>query len=135
VIQSWDTANKVTELSNFSVCTTWGLHGRQIYLLDVFRRRLEFPDLKRAVKERAALFRASVILIEDRASGMQLIQELNREGLRQVRACKPEKDKVTRLHAQTPTIEGGFVYIPKDAPWLAEYLHELTTFPGAKYDD
>jgi predicted phage terminase large subunit-like protein len=135
VIQSWDTANKVTELSNFSVCTTWGLLGRQIYLLDVFRRRLEFPDLKRAVKERAALFRASVILIEDRASGMQLIQELNREGLRQVRACKPEKDKVTRLHAQTPTIEGGFVYIPKDAPWLAEYLHELTTFPGAKYDD
>jgi predicted phage terminase large subunit-like protein len=135
VIQSWDTANKVTELSNYSVCTTWGLHGRQIYLLDVFRRRLEFPDLKRAVKERAALFRASVILIEDRASGTQLIQELNREGLRQVKACKPEKDKVMRLHAQTPTIEGGFVYIPRDAPWSAEYLHELTTFPGAKYDD
>jgi predicted phage terminase large subunit-like protein len=135
VIQSWDTANKVSELSDYSVCTTWGIRARQIYLLDVFRQRLEFPELKRAVKERAASFKASVILIEDRASGTQLIQELRRDGLYQVQACKSAKDKIMRLHAQTPKIEGGFVYLPRDAPWLAEYLHELTTFPGAKYDD
>jgi predicted phage terminase large subunit-like protein len=135
VIQSWDTANKVSELSDYSVCTTWGIRSKQIYLLDVFRQRLEFPELKRAVKERATSFRATVILIEDRASGTQLIQELRRDGLYQVQACKSVKDKVMRLHAQTPKIEGGFVYLPRDAPWLAEYLHELTTFPGAKYDD
>jgi hypothetical protein len=40
-----------------------------------------------------------------------------------------------RMHAQTPKLEGGFVYLPREAPWLAEYLHELTIFPGAKYDD
>jgi predicted phage terminase large subunit-like protein len=135
VIQSWDTANKVSELSDYSVCTTWGIRAKQIYLLDVFRQRLEFPELKRAVKQRAALFNASVILIEDRASGTQLIQELRSEGLHQVKACKSAKDKVMRMHAQTPRIEGGFVYLPRQAPWLAEYLHELTTFPAAKYDD
>ncbi|HKF59467.1 MAG TPA: phage terminase large subunit [Blastocatellia bacterium] len=135
VIQSWDTANKLSELSDYSVCTTWGIRAKQIYLLDVFRKRLEFPDLKRAVKDRRTLFKATVILIEDRASGTQLIQELNSEGLHQVKGCKPDKDKVMRMHAQTPTIEGGFVYLPGDAPWLEEYLHELTTFPGAKYDD
>jgi predicted phage terminase large subunit-like protein len=135
VIQSWDTANKVSELSDYSVCTTWGMRAKQIYLLDVFRQRLEFPELKRAVKQRAALFKATVILIEDRASGTQLIQELKNEGLHQVKACKPVKDKVMRLHAQTPRIESGFVYLPQEASWLQEYLHELTTFPGAKYDD
>jgi predicted phage terminase large subunit-like protein len=135
VIQSWDTANKVSELSDYSVCTTWGIRVKQIYLLDVFRQRLEFPELKRAVKQRAALFKAGVILIEDRASGTQLIQELRSEGLHQVKACKSAKDKVMRMHAQTPKIEGGFVYLPREAPWLPEYLHELTTFPGAKYDD
>jgi predicted phage terminase large subunit-like protein len=135
VVQSWDTANKVTELSDYTVCTTWGIRNKQIYLLDVFRRRMEFPELKRAVKDRAKLFQASVILIEDKASGTQLIQELNREGLHQVKPCKPEKDKIMRMHAQTPTIEGGFVYVPREAPWLAGYLHELTIFPGAKYDD
>jgi hypothetical protein len=49
VVQSWDTANKVSELSDYSVCTTWGIRGKNIYLLHVFRKRLEYPDLKRAV--------------------------------------------------------------------------------------
>jgi predicted phage terminase large subunit-like protein len=135
VVQSWDTANKVSELSDYSACTTWGIRAQQIYLLDVFRKRLEFPELKRTVKERAALFKATVILIEDRASGTQLIQELRNEGLHQVQPYKSVKDKVIRMHAQTPKIEGGFVYIPREAPWLQEFLHEVTTFPGAKYDD
>ena len=52
VIQSWDTANKDTELANYSVCTTWGRKDRRLYLLDVFRRKLDFPSLKQAVKIR-----------------------------------------------------------------------------------
>ncbi len=50
VVQSWDTANKATELSDFSVCTSWGVLGRNLYLIDVLRRRMEYPDLKRAVR-------------------------------------------------------------------------------------
>jgi hypothetical protein len=55
VVQSWDTANKLTELSDFSVCTTWGTKAKQIYLLNVFRKRLNYPDLKRAVVEQAEM--------------------------------------------------------------------------------
>src|SRR5262249_38211255 len=80
IVQSWDTANKATELSDFSVCTTWGVSGNNLLLLGVFRRRLEYPVLKRAVREQQNRFVGSVILIEDKASGTRLIQELIVDG-------------------------------------------------------
>ena len=48
---------------------------------------------------------------------------------------QPDGDKIMRLHAQTALIENGFVRIPEDAPWLAEYLHEMMVFPNGKHDD
>ena len=75
-MQSWDTANKASELSDFSVCTSWGIKGKDLYLLHVLRRRMEYPELKRAVREQCQAFEANVVLIEDKASGTQLIQEL-----------------------------------------------------------
>jgi predicted phage terminase large subunit-like protein len=135
IIQSWDTANKPTELSDYSVCTTWGIKDKKIYLLHVLRKRLGYPELKRAVREQAMIHNPTTILIEDKASGTQLIQELIEEGVRHVQRFKPEYDKVMRLHAQTAAIENGFVYVPREAHWLTEYLHELTTFPKSKYDD
>ncbi|MBV8507251.1 MAG: hypothetical protein JOZ11_15760 [Alphaproteobacteria bacterium] len=80
IVQSCDTANKATELSDYSVCTTWGVKGKDLFLLDVFRRWLECPALKRAVRDGQSLFNATVVLIEDKASGTQLIQELITEG-------------------------------------------------------
>src|SRR5438552_3396992 len=135
IVQSWDTANKATELSDFSVCTTWGVSGKHLFLLGVFRRRLEYPALKRAVREQLSLFGANEVLIEDKASGTQLIQELIADGCHDVTRYQPTTDKVMRLHAQTTLIENGFVRIPENAPWLAEYLHELTVFPNGKHDD
>jgi len=135
IVQSWDTANKATELSDFSVCTTWGVKGKDLFLLNVLRKRLEFPALKRAVREQQGLFNANVVLIEDKASGTQLIQELIVDGCHAITRYKPEGDKTMRLHAQTATIENGFVHIPEAAPWLAEYLHEMTVFPKGKHDD
>ena len=135
IVQSWDTANKATELSDFSVCTTWGVKGKDLYLLGVFRRRLEYPALKRAVREQQALFAATELLIEDKASGTQLIQELIVEGCHGVTRYEPTTEKIMRLHAQTAIIENGFVHIPETAPWLAEYLHEMTVFPKGKHDD
>ena len=76
IVQSWDTANKATELSDYSVCTTWGVKGKELFLLAVSRQRLEYPALKRAVREQQSLYNATVVLIEDKASGTQLIQEL-----------------------------------------------------------
>jgi predicted phage terminase large subunit-like protein len=135
IVQSWDTANKATELSDFSVCTTWGVKGKELFLLAVFRQKLEYPALKRAVREQQNRFKATVVLIEDKASGTQLIQELIKDGCHAVTRYQPTTDKVMRLHAQTALIENGFVRIPEDAPWLAEYLHELTVFPKGKHDD
>jgi predicted phage terminase large subunit-like protein len=135
IVQSWDTANKATELSDFSVCTTWGVRGKNLFLLNVLRKRLEYPALKRAVREQQSLFNANVALIEDKASGTQLIQELIADGCHGVTRYKPECDKIMRLHAQTAIIENGFVHLPDAAPWLAEYLHEMTVFPKGKHDD
>ncbi len=130
VFQSWDTANKDTDLSNHNVCTTWGLKDRKLYLLDVFRRKMEFPDLKRAVKQQAHLHKARLVLVEDKASGISLIQELRAEGFTIVQAAPAlDGDKIMRLRAQTAKIEGGFVLFPKSASWLGDYLSELLAFP------
>jgi predicted phage terminase large subunit-like protein len=135
VFQSWDTANKPAELNDFSVCTTWGVKEKGLYLIHVYRKRLGYPELKRAVREQAAAFNASTILIEDRASGTQLIQDLVNDGVHAITGCEPTTDKLTRMNTVTSTIENGFVHIPEKAPWLGEFLHELTTFPKGKYSD
>ena len=135
VVQSWDTANKPSELADYSVCTTWGMREKRFYLLSVFRRKLAYPDLKRAVVEQNGLHRPQTIVIEDRASGTQLIQDLVREGLSHVARYAPEGDKIMRLHAQTATMANGFVLLPTEAPWLADYLAELIVFPNGRYDD
>jgi predicted phage terminase large subunit-like protein len=136
IVQSWDTANKATELSDYSVCTTWGAKGRKLYLLNVFRRRLEFPDLKQSVIDLAALWKADIVLVEDKSSGTQLIQELRANGFSKVQAAPSlDGDKIMRLRAQTAKIEGEFVLFPRDAPWLDTYLSELLNFPNSKFDD
>src|SRR5437762_3107503 len=136
-IQSWDTANKATELSDYSVCTTWGVHDNRYYLLGVFRQRLNYPDLKRKVQELAKRDRPNKILIEDKASGTQLIQDLKADGVYAVTAYQPPSgtDKIMRLHAQTAAFENGRVLLRVRAPWLSEYINELTSFPGTRQDD
>lgn len=87
------------------------------------------------MREQQSLFGATEVLIEDKASGTQLIQELIIDGCHGVTRYQPTGDKTMRLHAQTALIENGFVQIPETAAWLAEYLHELTVFPKGKHDD
>jgi predicted phage terminase large subunit-like protein len=137
VLQSWDTANKSGELNDFSVCTTWGATSDRYYLLAVCRRRLDYPELKRAVHEQARQHHADIVLIEDKASGTQLIQDLEIEGLYGVKPYDPlpGNDKILRLYAQSAEFESGRVLLPRSAPWLDEYVREITAFPGSKYDD
>jgi predicted phage terminase large subunit-like protein len=97
---------------------------------------MEFPELKRTVRELASLWKADVVLIEDKSSGTQLIQELRAENFAIARAAPAiDGDKVMRLRGQTARIEGGFVLFPEKAHWLHAYLLELTTFPNSRNDD
>ena len=122
-------------MSDYCVCTTWGKKARQLFLLHVLRKRLEYPDLKRAVVEQARLFDATRVLVEDASSGQSLTQDLKHDGFYLVTPIKPKGDKVMRLSAVTAAIEAGQVFIPAQAPWLEDYLHELMMFPAAKFDD
>ena len=135
IVQSWDTGNKTSELSAYSVCTTWGCKGKIFYLLDVWRQQVGFPDLLRAVIKLRKDFVPEMILIEDAASGIQLGQQLKDQGFYNIKLIKPQGEKAVRLSTQSTAIENGFVYLPREAHWKDVYLHELTTFPGSQYAD
>lgn len=106
-----------------------------IYLLDVFRKRLGYPELKRAVREQFEAFGAKPVVVEDKASGTQLIQELVSEGIYAIKKYEPKLDKTMRMHSVTSMIENGFVHLPDKAPLAGRLLHELAGFPNGKYDD
>jgi predicted phage terminase large subunit-like protein len=134
--QSWDTASKLTEMADYSVCTTWGVGANgDLWLLDVFRRRLDYPELKRKVRELAQLHGVRMVLIEDCASGIQLLQELRHEGFARIVAVKPSGSKEMRMVAQTGRIEAGKVWIPESAHWRDSFLSEFAVFPNGRYDD
>lgn len=135
IIQSWDTANKESEFADYSVCTTWKVYDEKYYLIDVYRARMDYPILKQKVIQKAEEYSPDIILIEDKASGTQLIQELKNIGMYKIKEYKPKCDKVMRAHAQTAAFESGKVKLPISAPWLDEYIIELTIFPKGKYDD
>jgi predicted phage terminase large subunit-like protein len=132
--QSWDTAGKTKAINDPSVCTTFGVLGRTLWLLDVFRARLEYPELKQAIIARAQHFKANPVLIEEQGSGISLLQDL-REDLTTVQGMLPVADKIMRMRMQIAMIKNGFVHIPQNAPWLPDYSHELIMFPKGKHDD
>ena len=105
------------------------------YLIDVFREKVEFPDLKRAFIAAYDRDHPDAVLVEDLASGQSLIQEIKRETKIPVLPVKVDKDKVARAHAVTPLIEAGRVYLPERAVWLYDYIEELSAFPLGAHDD
>jgi predicted phage terminase large subunit-like protein len=138
IIQSWDTASKAKELSDYSVCTTWLHQGKHYYLLDVLREKLDYPSLKRRVLEHAFRHEANTVLIEDKGSGTSLIQDIQQEdsyGFLNPIGIVPQGDKETRMSAQSAKIEAGQVYLPKQAPWLGDLQAELLQFPHGAHDD
>jgi len=135
IVHSWDTAFKTKSANDWSVGTVWGQNETGVYLLDVWRARVEFPELKRAAVSLWERDRAIAVLVEDAASGQSLTQELRRETPIPVIPVKVDSDKVSRLYAVTPMIEAGRVFLPRRAPWLHDYLEELSAFPSGAYDD
>ena len=134
IVHSWDTASKASELSDFSVCMSRAISGKDLHLLDVLRQRMEYGIEARGAR---AIRAVPPQCRADRGQGFGawLIQELVAEGLYTVTRYQPRADNVMRLHAQTAMIENGFVHLPTAAPWLAAYRHEVTTFPNGRHDD
>jgi predicted phage terminase large subunit-like protein len=134
VIQSIDSASKATEFADHSVCLTFGIVGDFFYLLHAYREKVGFPELRRQMMALRQRFQPDAVIVEDKASGIQLIQELREENF-PVIAFKPEGDKVMRLVGHSAHIEGGGLFVPEDAPWRDAFIHELAVFPRGRYDD
>ncbi|WP_068982003.1 phage terminase large subunit [Candidatus Jidaibacter acanthamoebae] len=134
IYQSWDTAIKNGESNDYSVCTTWGLKENNFYLLDVFRDKLNYPELKKSILQQQQKHNAIGIIIEDKASGQQLIQELLSSPLNIIKFT-PKYDKVTRLVLTSILFEAGKVYFPSYRGWLEGLEEELFCFPNVKNDD
>ena len=138
IIQSWDIATATGVTNDYSVCTTWAKVKRDYYLLHVWRGRLEFPKLRRKVLELAQTHNPNSLLIEKAGPGLQMIQELVANpvhGVPRPIGIQPHSDKITRMSAQSSRFEAGQVFLPTDAPWLADLHRELLGFPNTKHDD
>lgn len=136
IVQSWDTGVKAGDTNDWSVCATFLRRGEEHYLLHILRARLEFPALLAKVTEHRKTFNATRVLIEDAASGTQVLQALRADPYaRNAIAVKPEGDKQMRLDGQSHKFEAGHVYLPEEAPWLADFEAELLAFPKGRYDD
>jgi predicted phage terminase large subunit-like protein len=112
-----------------------GVGATGFFVLDVVRERVEFPALKRKVEMLAERWHPNVVLIEDKASGQSLVQELQTSSRLPVRPIKVDSDKLTRANAVTPLVEAGRVLLPESASWLGDFLDELSSFPAAPHDD
>jgi predicted phage terminase large subunit-like protein len=136
---SADTAFSKEKTADYSVigaagqCTIPGFMG--LWLTDLWREQASFPELKIQAKLMAAKHRPDAFLVEDKASGQSLIQELQNDTALPVVKVKVDTDKTSRTIACAPTWEAGRIWLPEDAPWTADFLAELYAFPQGKHDD
>ncbi len=139
IIQSWDTAFQKGSRNDYSVCTTWGLTlAGDFYLLDFFRDRKIFGEVKQEVKNQFLAWKPSAVLIENAASGQSIIQELTHVAGLPIVKVNPRDlgiDKVARVHSVTGYFLAGQVYLPDTAPWRETVIREYALFDKAAHDD
>ena len=142
ILQTWDTAFEKTQRADYSAGTTWGVfnlhedHGApNIILLNTYKKRVEYPDLKKDVLKEYNEYEPDGVLIEKKASGAPLIYELRAMGI-PVQEFTPGKgqDKIARLNAVSDIIASGKVWIPRTR-WAEELVDEVAAFPSGEHDD
>ena len=142
VIQSWDTAFEVKNNSDYSACTTWGVFYNeeendkpQVILLDAFKERMAFPELKQAALKHYKEWEPDAFIVEKKAAGAPLIQELRAMGI-PVQEFSPSRgnDKMVRLNAVADLFSSGTVWAP-DTHWAREVIEEMAAFPVGEHDD
>ncbi len=135
VVQSWDTAAVPGESNDYNVCTTWGLIGNHVDLLNVHRKQYLYPELVQTALKLRQKWKPNLIVIEKAVTGMSLKPDLLKHGAKEAFWLKPIKSKVERMVAQSAKIESGQVRLPNSAPWLEAFKAEVAAFPKGKYDD
>ena len=142
IIQSWDTAFEVKTTSDYSACTTWGVwyneeegNAPQIILLDAFKDRMTFPELKAVAIKHYNEWKPDAFIVEKKASGGPLIQELRRMGI-PVQETNPSRgnDKIARVNAISDLFASGIVWAP-DRRWAKDVIEEVAAFPVGEHDD
>ncbi len=145
IIQSWDTAFLKTQRSDFSACTTWGVfyetnnitkkQTANIILLDSYKERLEFPELKVKAYEKWQEYSPDTLIVEAKAAGSPLIFELKAMGI-PVEDYSPNKgnDKISRLNSISDIFASGIVWVPNTS-WAEEMVDEVASFPSGEHDD
>ena len=144
LIQSWDTAFLKTQRSDYSACTTWGVfyhpddrgvEQANIILLNAFKKRMEFPELKQKAFEEWKEWEPDAMIVEAKAAGSPLIFELRAMGI-PVQEFTPSKgnDKIARLNAVADLFASGHVWVPNTS-WAEELVEEVASFPSGEHDD
>lgn len=146
VIQSWDTAFTTKERNDYSACSTWGVFYKEdnektgkllpnVILLDAFKEKMEFPELKDVAFKHYKEFNPDTLIVEAKASGMPLIQELRQMGI-PVQEFTPSKgnDKISRLNAVADLFASGVIWAP-DTRWAHELIDSVADFPNGSFDD
>ena len=147
VIQTYDTAFSTRTTADFSVIQTWGIFYMydqddsgyenfvpNLILLGNIKGRFEYPELRKLAQKLYSEHRPDVCMIEKKASGQSLIQDMRRGGL-PVMEYNPDRDKVSRVYAASPIMEAGRLWIPTNKKWADDLIEELIRFPNAAHDD
>ena len=136
VVISVDTAAKATATSNYSAMLVFLVRkSNEFYLIEIYRKRLEFPDLLAAIEALITKYKPNAVLIEDHSSGTGLCQQLQKNGVAGVIPIRPINDKATRMSTETPKLQAGNLILPKVASWIDDFMVEYLAFPNAKYND
>jgi predicted phage terminase large subunit-like protein len=142
VIQSWDTAFETSNTADYSACTTWGVWYNEddggspnLILLDAFKDRMAFPELKATALKHYKEWSPDAFIVEKKAAGAPLIQELRRMGI-PVQEFSPSRgnDKHVRINAVSDLFASGKVWAP-DKRWAREVIEEVASFPVGEHDD
>jgi predicted phage terminase large subunit-like protein len=144
LIQSWDTAFEKHNRADYSACTTWGVFYHpdkdgtskpNIIVLDSFKQRMEFPELKQKAMEMWKQWQPDTLIVEKKAAGAPLIYELRKIGI-PLSEYTPSKgnDKIARVNAISDLFASGIVWCP-ETRWADELIEELASFPNGDHDD
>lgn len=137
LIQSVDTSFKDGVSNDYSVIATWAETATGYYLLDIWRNKVEYPDLIHAIRDNYVKWNPDVVLIEDAASGQSAIQTLRRDYKIPVEEAPAvgQGSKIARAESVLPLFSSDLVWLPEFADWIGDWIEEHLKFPAGKHDD